>query len=187
MKTQTDNPDTVFTVGDLGPTEAVRITVSGEFIWNPNFDALIEHVVYKNSPATVHLLKALRRSHAQIETENKWRKLALQFDAQRMSALAHLRMMVQDPVKHIDAAREFLAAPPETKAPVEKLNPGTRLDVEGQAQHDTRDDGWIEWHGGDCPVDPQTLVEVRFKNYTVRKNIGGPLPWSDVIKYRVVK
>jgi hypothetical protein len=46
------------------------------------------------------------------DAENKWRTLALQFDAHRMSALAHLRAMVQDPAKHAEVAGEFLSAPP---------------------------------------------------------------------------
>jgi hypothetical protein len=54
----------------------------------------------------------------QQPVENEWRKLALRFDAHRMSALAHLRAMVQDPAKHADVAREFLSAPPPA-APVQ--------------------------------------------------------------------
>ena len=41
-----------------------------------------------------------------------WRKLALQFDGQRMQALAHLRAMLQDPAAHADVAKAFLAASP---------------------------------------------------------------------------
>jgi hypothetical protein len=51
------------------------------------------------------------------DAENKWRTLALQFDAHRMSALAHLRAMVQDPAKHAEVAREFLSAPPPAAQP----------------------------------------------------------------------
>lgn len=47
---------------------------------------------------------------------DKWRDLALRFDAHRMSALAHLRMMVQDPTRHIDEARKFLTATPPAEA-----------------------------------------------------------------------
>jgi hypothetical protein len=32
-------------------------------------------------------------------------------------------------------------------------------------------DGWIEWHGGDCPVDGETRVDVRFMDGA----LGGPL------------
>ena len=45
-----------------------------------------------------------------------WRKLALQWDAQRMSALWHLKALLQDP-EHAAAAREFLAAAPQAPAP----------------------------------------------------------------------
>lgn len=49
--------------------------------------------------------------------QNDWRKLALQFDQQRMSALWHLRALLQDPEAHATAAREFLAAPPAASVP----------------------------------------------------------------------
>ena len=42
-----------------------------------------------------------------------WRKLALQFDAQRMAALIHLRTLLDFPEAHAKAAREFLAAAPQ--------------------------------------------------------------------------
>ena len=61
----------------------------------------------------------LRAQPQQEPVANKWRNLALQFDAHRMSALAHLRMMVQDPSKHMEVAREFLAAAPQP-APVQQ-------------------------------------------------------------------
>lgn len=42
-----------------------------------------------------------------------WRALALQFDGQRMAALAHLRAMLADPVKHAEEAERFLNSAPE--------------------------------------------------------------------------
>jgi hypothetical protein len=72
-----------------------------------------------------------------------------------------------------------------------------RLDVEGQAQHDTRDDGWIEWKGGDCPVPKDATVQVEYRGYSnssIQSNhSAGILEWNhlgihdDIIKYRVVK
>ena len=52
---------------------------------------------------------------------HKWRDLALQFDAHRMSAVAHLKAMLQDPAKHADVAREFLSAPPPAAQPAVPL------------------------------------------------------------------
>ncbi|TPJ86981.1 MULTISPECIES: hypothetical protein [unclassified Mesorhizobium] len=34
------------------------------------------------------------------------------------------------------------------------------------------DDGWIEWRGGECPVDGDVTVEVRFQN--MRHEEGEP-------------
>jgi hypothetical protein len=56
------------------------------------------------------------------DAENKWRTLALQFDAHRMSALAHLQAMVQDPAKHAEVAREFLSAPPPAECKHERVD-----------------------------------------------------------------
>jgi hypothetical protein len=41
-----------------------------------------------------------------------WRKLALQFDGQRMAARVHLRLLLEHPDQHAEAARKFLAASP---------------------------------------------------------------------------
>jgi hypothetical protein len=29
---------------------------------------------------------------------------------------------------------------------------------------DTNEDGWIPWNGGECPVEPDTAVRVRYLN-----------------------
>lgn len=44
--------------------------------------------------------------------ENEWRRLALQFDRHRMQAIAHLKAVLKDPVKHAALAAEFVNAPP---------------------------------------------------------------------------
>ncbi len=44
--------------------------------------------------------------------EDGWRRLALQFDEHRMTALGHLKAMVADAEKHKAAATTFLAGPP---------------------------------------------------------------------------
>lgn len=43
---------------------------------------------------------------------NEWRKLAQQFDGQRMAAMVHLRTLLAMPTAHAEAARAFLAATP---------------------------------------------------------------------------
>jgi hypothetical protein len=61
------------------------------------------------------------------------------------------------------------------------------------------DDGWIEWKGGECPVGPDVLVEVGFRNGRVTKSATAgawgwgrsrgvdDIPGYEIIKYRVVK
>jgi hypothetical protein len=84
------------------------------------------------------------------------------------------------------------ADPAFLKGHIEKMNPGMRLDAEGQAQHDTRDDGWIEWNGGDCPVGPDVVVEYVSRDGATYRCHAKILRWNwigaggDIIKYRVV-
>lgn len=57
---------------------------------------------------------------------------------------------------------------------------------------------WIEWHGGECPVPPDTRVLFRVRNGVGEKGKAGSLAWdhlgakhqdgwSDIIAYRTVK
>ena len=55
-------------------------------------------------------------------------------------------------------------------------------------------DGWIEWHGGECPVDSDAIVEVKFRNPSRNKfnnDRAGDFTWShdgfdgDIIAYRL--
>lgn len=57
-------------------------------------------------------------------------------------------------------------------------------------------DGWIEWNGGECPVDSDAIVEVRYWNqnqnqYRYNNDRAGDFEWShtdsygDIIAYRV--
>ena len=57
-----------------------------------------------------------------------------------------------------------------------------------------KNDGWIDWHGGECPVLEGVLVEVKYrneKNYHIKGvNRAGRWPWAhygtdgDIIAYR---
>lgn len=55
------------------------------------------------------------------------------------------------------------------------------------------DDGWIEWGGGNRPVNSGAMVEVMYKNKHTEINKAGLLIWYhngrdyDIIRYRVVK
>lgn len=57
--------------------------------------------------------------------------------------------------------------------------------------------GWIDWHGGECPVDSDAIVEVRFRNqnqnhYQYNNDRAGDFEWEhigsncDIIAYRIV-
>ena len=55
-------------------------------------------------------------------------------------------------------------------------------------------DGWIEWHGGECPVDADTVVEVRLASTKVVTGLAADYQWSNddpwtvrIIAYRVVQ
>ncbi len=55
------------------------------------------------------------------------------------------------------------------------------------------DDGWIEWHGGECPVAEIKFVEYRMRHGFKTSCFAGDLRWNhrgdmgDIIAYRVVK
>jgi hypothetical protein len=88
------------------------------------------------------------------------------------------------------------ADPMFLKSHIEKLNPGRRLDTDGQALHTTRDDGWIEWNGGECPVGPGVIIDVVTEHREYYGTKAGDVPirdwthWGSIDKirrYRVVK
>lgn len=54
--------------------------------------------------------------------------------------------------------------------------------------------GWIEWHGGDCPVDSDAIVEVKYRKpnpHQFNNDRAGDFTWShdgfdgDIIAYRL--
>ena len=52
---------------------------------------------------------------------------------------------------------------------------------------------WIEWHGGECPVPPETIVEVKFRNGTIEPiHAASEYSWihiaggGDIVEYRIV-
>lgn len=55
-------------------------------------------------------------------------------------------------------------------------------------------EGWIEWHGGDCPVDSDAIVEVKYRKpnpYQYNNDRAGDFAWAhdgidgDIIAYRL--
>lgn len=52
-------------------------------------------------------------------------------------------------------------------------------------------DGWIEWHGGECPVDDNTVVEVRTHGWGSDARRADEFRWGrhagDIIAYREVQ
>lgn len=47
-------------------------------------------------------------------------------------------------------------------------------------------DGWIEWHGGECPVDSDCFVEIKRVNGVVFQSMADNVDWSLVHLYRVL-
>lgn len=71
-------------------------------------------------------------------------------------------------------------------------------DVEGpqatsEPQPDTLHDGWLPWDGGECPVDPNALVEYKMRGGASSVDNADEIMWnhsgssSDIIAYRVVE
>ena len=71
------------------------------------------------------------------------------------------------------------------------------LGVDHRAQYEAgieASDDWIEWHGGDCPVDSDAIVEVKFRwhdQHQYNNDRAGDFYWShtgsnaDIIAYRL--
>jgi hypothetical protein len=68
---------------------------------------------------------------------------------------------------------------------------GKSEEKEGRAP-ETDADGWIQWHGGECPVDGDVDVEIRLSDGTEAIEMAGLLRWDetgelyDIVAYRVV-
>ena len=62
-----------------------------------------------------------------------------------------------------------------------------------QSDGESNNEGWIEWHGGECPVDGHVMVEIIMRDLEHGKCVAGALVWehedhpSDIILYQVVK
>lgn len=63
-------------------------------------------------------------------------------------------------------------------------------------EKNTDANGWIDWHGGECPVDSDAIVEVKYRKpnpYQFNNDRAGDFTWShdgfdgDIIAYRLVQ
>jgi hypothetical protein len=71
------------------------------------------------------------------------------------------------------------------------------LNTTPEAVKPTDKDGWTNWHGDECPVDPNVVVDIGFRNGIVNKSVmAGEWAWGhsadgdedfEIIKYRVVR
>jgi hypothetical protein len=58
-----------------------------------------------------------------------------------------------------------------------------------------KDDGWIEWHGGECPVgrDVRVDIKTRASGHIYSGDLGGEYYWhqsgrpNDIIAYRIAR
>jgi hypothetical protein len=58
-----------------------------------------------------------------------------------------------------------------------------------------KDDGWIEWHGGECPVGKDVRVDIktRASGHIYSGDLGGEYYWhqsgrpNDIIAYRIAR
>ena len=66
--------------------------------------------------------------------------------------------------------------------------------IEAEAAPDL--DGWIPWHGGECPVEPNIRVEALYRDKQIHAALAHNFMWEkqpviaehiDIIAYRIVK
>jgi hypothetical protein len=86
-----------------------------------------------------------------------------------------------------DAIESAYVVVKNSQVAIDLINKGPQPDI-------ASDDVWIQWNGGDCPVLPDTAVEIRFRDgFTHRSNAAGHWKWihcggaSDIDAYRVIK
>jgi hypothetical protein len=70
------------------------------------------------NPHIEALGEAITEANEAPSAEDEWRRLALQFDGHRMTALGYLRAVLKDPAAHSAGATEFLNGPPLSGAEV---------------------------------------------------------------------
>ena len=54
------------------------------------------------------------------------------------------------------------------------------------------DDGWIEWKGGECPVEDDAVIDIRFRDGNEERGVDADWDWEhsgggDIIAYRLHK
>jgi hypothetical protein len=66
--------------------------------------------------------------------------------------------------------------------------------AKGTEEQNQEDDDWIQWNGGDCPVEEGTLVAVELRNGTICNPMLAERFWwnhfnrvSDIVAYRLSK
>lgn len=56
----------------------------------------------------------------------------------------------------------------------------------------SNEEGWVDWEGGECPVDENELVRVKFRNGEVDEDSASEYNWhhywgtSDIVAYKVI-
>lgn len=68
------------------------------------------------------------------------------------------------------------------------------LQVDKPAEQRVDPDGWIEWTGGDCPVDGRAVVYVKYRDGGISTSIAACFGWQrrcnddgDIVAYKIVK
>lgn len=99
-----------------------------------------------------------------------------------------------DPLERIAEALDSLAAL-HAAGPAVFGTPDTVAPSNPQAALYAQADGWIEWAGGVCPVDPHTKVDWKGRNGICATDTARDLNWThenngdqiDIVAYRIRK
>jgi hypothetical protein len=120
-------------------------------------------------------------------------------DGLRQIAEAHHRELTEQAIAHAAEVGRLKARINELEA-CEMMRIAPVLDTPEMGAGDVDADGWIEWHGGECPVPHGTLVDVKHRDGSIyyghhAGEYGGACDWSherdqlpfDIIAYRLYK
>ncbi len=93
-----------------------------------------------------------------------------------------------------DIRQDLVEASKSIERALQMLDEDENKGSKGTVSADSADkNGWIEWNGGNCPVDYKTTVEVKLQDGEHDTDLAGVYSWEhyhsngDIVAYRVVK
>jgi hypothetical protein len=107
--------------------------------------------------------------------------------------------IVEGLVKALEASRIYVADAVARDGGIDNCQIEYRMDLEAvdtalaAYRASLQNDGWNEWKGGECPVEPGTQVKFKMRDGEVSAYAAGALNWKhedevwDIVAWRLAK